>query len=116
MKVKMKVKITATLAIISSIFSINSVVYGQSQNQPQAKDFTLNGDSLVNINDRRAETDFRIFFTNKNSQGLGNTTSEQLPWSQSIFMPSSPIFLQPANQDVNGNDGFQVQLDLSDDQ
>lgn len=112
----MKIKITTTLAIIATVFGINSVVYGQSQNQPQSADFTLNGDSLVNINDRRAETDFRIFFTNTNSQGLENTTSEQLPWSQSIFIPSSPIFLQPANQDVNGNDGLQVQLDLSDDQ
>ncbi|NET01511.1 MAG: hypothetical protein F6K61_13235 [Sphaerospermopsis sp. SIO1G1] len=111
----MKNKITATLIIIATILGLNYRVNGQTQQQ-SIENFTLKGDSLVNINDRRAETDFRIFFTPNNSQNSDNITSEQLAWSQSIFMPSSPIFLQPATQDVNGNDGLQVQLDLSEDQ
>ncbi|TAE59902.1 MAG: hypothetical protein EAZ76_14525 [Nostocales cyanobacterium] len=109
----MKIKITATLTIIATILGLSYSVNAQVQ-KPAKENYTLTGDSLVNINDRRAETDFSIFFESKNSQSSKNVTSEQLPWSQSIYMNSSPIFLQPANQDVNGNDGVQVQLDLSD--
>ncbi|WP_438892918.1 hypothetical protein [Anabaena sp. WFMT] len=111
----MKAKFPATLTIIAAFFGINSAVYAQSITQPQSGNWTLSGDSLVNINDRSAENDFGKFFDQiSKTQAQENTLSEELPLSESISIPSTPIFLQPAYQNLNENDGLQLQLDLSD--
>ncbi|MEA5552174.1 hypothetical protein VB713_14610 [Anabaena cylindrica UHCC 0172] len=113
----MKGKFPAILTSITAIFSINSVVYAQSITQPQSENWTLSGDSLVNINDRSAENDFGKFFDQiSNNKAQENKISEELSLSESISIPFTAIFLQPANQNINGNDGLQVQLDLSDNQ
>ncbi|MBD2295886.1 hypothetical protein H6G06_21010 [Anabaena sphaerica FACHB-251] len=111
----MKAKFPATLTIIAAFLSLNSAVYAQSMAQPQPGSFTLKGDSLVNINDRNAKNDFRKFFEQiSQNQAQENTISEELPLSESITIPYTPIFLQPAYQNLNENDGLQLQLDLSD--
>ncbi|WP_413173505.1 hypothetical protein [Anabaena azotica] len=111
----MKAKLSVTLTIIATFLGINNAVYGQAIARPQAENLTLSGDSLVNINDRNAENDFGKFFEQMSkNQSKENTISEQLPLSESITIPSSPIFLQPAYQNLNENDGLQLQLDLSD--
>jgi hypothetical protein len=118
----MKAKITLTLAIIAALVSLDNSVNAQSTSQPQPGSFTLRGDSLVNINHRSAQDDFGQFFNQQNSRNISNnqgqesTISEKLPLSESISIPATYIFLQPATQNINGNDGLQVQLDLSDDQ
>ncbi|TAF05209.1 MAG: hypothetical protein EAZ77_14465 [Nostocales cyanobacterium] len=113
----MKAKISATLAIIAAFVGINGAAYAQSTPQPQTGSFTLKGDSLVNINDRSSANDFGNFFEKiSNNQSSENTVSEELPLSESISIPTTPIFLQPASQNLNGNDGLQLQLDLSDNQ
>ncbi|QYX31880.1 hypothetical protein [Sphaerospermopsis torques-reginae] len=110
----MKTKISVTLTIIAAVFGVNSTVYAQSTEQVNQENFTLKGDSLVDINDRRAENDFSRFFNQQNNQGAENNTSEELPLSESITIPDAPIFLQPANQNLNENDGLQLQFDLRD--
>ncbi|WP_071187390.1 hypothetical protein [Trichormus sp. NMC-1] len=119
----MPAKITITLGIISALLSIDNAVYAQSNvAQPQQGSFTLRGESLVNIDYRNAQNDFGRFF---NQQNPGNTSKnpsrqnliyEELPLSESISIPNNAIFLQPANQTINGNDGLQVHLDLGSDQ
>jgi hypothetical protein len=112
----MEAKFTTTLASIAAFVCVNTAVYAQSTEQVNQGNFTLRGDSLVNINSRRAENDFARFFNQQNNQGTENTISEQLPLSDSITIPDTPIFLQPANQNLNENDGLQLQLDLRDNQ
>jgi hypothetical protein len=110
----MKTKISVTLTIIAAVFGVNSTVYAQSTEQVNQENFTLKGDSLVDVNDRCAENDFSRFFNQQNNQGAENNTSEELPLSESITIPDAPIFLQPANQNLNENDGLQLQFDLRD--
>lgn len=118
----MKAKITLTLAIIAALVGLDNSVNAQSTSQPQSGSFTLSGDSLVNINHRSAQDDFGKFFKQQNFRNISNnqseenTISEELPLSESISVPATYIFLQPATQNINGNDGLQVQLDLSDNQ
>jgi hypothetical protein len=118
----MKAKITATLTVLAAIFGVDNAVYAQSTVQPQPGNFTLSGRSLVNIDYRNAEDDFRKFFQQdnpnliSNNQSDENTVSQELPLSESISASTDSIFLQPATQNINGNDGLQVQLDLSDNQ
>lgn len=113
----MKTKVFAALVIIATFVGVNSTVSAQSTSQPQAENITLTGDSLVNINNRSSENDFGNFFDKlSNNQDGKNTTSEELPLSESISISNTPIFLQPANQNLNENDGLQLQLDLSDNQ
>jgi hypothetical protein len=71
---------------------VNSAVYAQSTDQVNQENVTLKGDSLVNINDLRAENDFSRFFDQQNNQGTENTTSEKLPLIESITIPDDPIF------------------------
>ncbi|AFZ23760.1 hypothetical protein Cylst_1476 [Cylindrospermum stagnale PCC 7417] len=104
-------KITAALSIMAALTALESSVFAQSpEPQPNLENFTLSGDSLIGIDDRSAQRDFGKFFEQQN-RGSDNTTSEQLPLNESISLPSTPIFLQPA-QSTNGNDGLQLQLDL----
>lgn len=118
----MKAKITAALTVIATLVGVDNAVYAQSAVKPQPENFTLSGHSLVNIDYRSAEEDFRKFFQQdnpnliSNNQGDENTVSQELPLSESISASTNSIFLQPATQSINGNDGLQVQLDLSDNQ
>ena len=109
----MNTRITFVLAGITAFLSLNSAVFAQVESQLPLEGVTLKGDSLIDVSNRSAGLDFRNFFESQNDQGLGISNSEQFPWSQSIFRPSTPVFLQPASQDVNGNDGLQLQLDLT---
>jgi hypothetical protein len=111
-------KITVALAIIAALAGLESSVSAQLP-KPTPENVTLSGDSLVGIDNRSAQQDFGKFFDQQNpgrssSNNRGNNpTSEQLPYNESITLPDTPIFLQPA-QSGNGNDGLQVQLDLGD--
>lgn len=115
----MNAKIIAVFGIMAAFAYLQSPVQAQSSSapSPNSGNYSLNGDSLVNINNRNAQKDFGIFFdqenldsTSSNSDG-NNTTTEEVRFQQSLSFPDSPIFLQPA-QSVNGNDGLQLQLDL----
>jgi hypothetical protein len=114
----MQTKITAALATITTLIGLQNSASAQFPvAKPLPANVTLSGDSLVGINQRSSENDFGKFFDLQNSGSSDSTneatnaTSEQLPLSESISLPSTPIFLQPA-QSGDGNDGLQLQLDL----
>ncbi|MEA5619042.1 hypothetical protein VB711_14515 [Cronbergia sp. UHCC 0137] len=118
----MNTKITTVLVTIVTVSSLNISMYAQSTPmKPQSGSFILNGDSLINIDQRSSESDFGKFFEQNSgnfssNQGENNSSSEELPLTESISLPSNSVFLQPASQSFDGNDGVQVQLDLRNNQ
>jgi len=115
----MKAQITAALAIVAAVVSLEIPVVAQSTNAPSInrENYTITGDSLEGIGNRTAQEDYKKFFEGGNLTNLSNTNQqEKLPsnglrLNQSISLPSTPILLQPA-QSTDSNDGVQVQLDL----
>jgi hypothetical protein len=111
-----------TLAGITIISGLGTRVAAESQApKAQGENVTLSGASLVNISDRTAEDDFPTFFEGQNSENSLKTeaksrNSQSSTLEDSLSLSSTPIFIQPANQNVNGNDGLQVQLDLTSNQ
>jgi hypothetical protein len=101
--------IISILVIIAVLSNSESGSYAQS-----GTGVKLHGDSLIRINRRNVQHDFGKFFDpnypgNKSDQ---QNTSEELPFSESASFSETPVTLQPAQQNINGNDGLQVQVDL----
>ncbi|MDZ8104133.1 MAG: hypothetical protein RM338_00710 [Nostoc sp. DedQUE12a] len=114
----MNTKIIAFLGITAAFASLGSQVYGQSLPSSQnTQQYTITGDSLVGIDNRTAEDDFRSFFeqtnsSNSNNNRTDNKTRTRIRFNESLSVPESSVFLTPA-QSGNDNDGLQVQLDLT---
>jgi hypothetical protein len=116
----MKAKITAALAIVVAVFSLENPVFAQSTNQPSVnrENYTITSDSLEGIGDRTAQQDYKKFFEGENSTNISNnkqsvqSLTNRLRLNQSVSSPSTPVLLQPA-QSTDSNDGVQVQLDLA---
>ncbi|BAY80133.1 hypothetical protein NIES25_66210 (plasmid) [Nostoc linckia NIES-25] len=114
----MNAKIIAFLGITAAFLSLGSQVYAQSSPSNQnLQQYTINGDSLVGIDNRTAEDDFRSFFEQTNPSSISNNnrrdnkTRTQIRFNESLSLPDTSVFLTPA-QSGNDNDGLQVQLDL----
>lgn len=114
----MNTKIIAFLGITAAFASLGSQVYGQSSpSNLNIQQYTITGDSLVGIDNRTAEDDFRSFFertnpSNSNTNRTDNKTRTRIRFNESLSLPESSVFLTPA-QSGNDNDGLQVQLDLT---
>jgi hypothetical protein len=116
----MKAKITAALAIVAAVVSLENPVVAQSTTAPSVNraNYTITSDSLEGIGDRTAQEDFTKFFEGGKSGNISNNNprnklpSNGLRLNQSLSLPSTPILLQPA-QSTDSNDGVQVQLDLA---
>ncbi|TBR58662.1 hypothetical protein B4U84_22470 [Westiellopsis prolifica IICB1] len=126
--------IFAVLVIAATVTSLPSKVEAQSSISSQQQ-YTLSGDSLSGINNRTAENDFTIFFdqtqnlagttdnnTEKNAlvpnQGLRQEINNPVqlrrvlkPQSQTT---TSELTLEPGQSNINGNDGLQLRVDVSD--
>lgn len=115
----MKAKITAALTILATCASLENYAYAQLPAQARPGNFTLKGDSLVNINQRNAQNDFNGFFlqqsdnNNSNNSESANSNLNPEALNQTLSSPDIPLIVQPATQTVDGNEGLQVQLDLS---
>lgn len=129
----MNAKTIAALAIVAIITGLDNRVKAQSPRVPSSNtgQYTLSGDSLEGINNRTAENDFVIFFNQQKrvANGISNNFSENIVypylevWQMSDRVQlrradeppppksTSSIIFQPA-QSINGNDGFQLQLDV----
>lgn len=97
-----------TILGISVLFGFQNSILAQSPTQ------TKLGDSLTGIDNRDSQADFSNFFgitTSPTSNNQGQTT-KPVGYSESLNLPNTPILLQPV-QSVNGNDGVQLQFDLS---
>src|SRR5690242_849115 len=99
----MKANITAALAIVAAVVSLELPVVAQSTNAPSVnqQSYTNTSDSLEGIGDRTAQEDFKKFFeggnitnTSNNNQ-RGKLPSNGLRLNQSLPLPSTPILLQP---------------------
>jgi len=110
----MKLKIAATLITLAALYIWETVVYAQSPITKTDSSFTLQGNSLVNIDQRNTEDDFGKFF----EQDFANISpnrrakkaiSQKLPF---LSFPDDTIILQPAIENANENDGLKVQLDV----
>ncbi|MCP6758078.1 MAG: hypothetical protein NHB32_04730 [Fischerella sp. CENA71] len=128
-------KIVFAVSVIAvTVSGLSSRVQAQSSISSQQQ-YTLSGDSLSGISDRTAENDFTIFFdqtqnlagttdnnTGKNGlvpdQGLRQEINNPVqlrrilkPQSQTI---TPELTLQPAQSNIDGNDGLQLQIGVSD--
>jgi hypothetical protein len=86
-------------------------VQAQSSITPNSREgaSSLSGSSLTGVDMRTSQEDFDQFF------GFTNPESATLVrYNETINRPDSPVYLQPAQQSINGNEGVQVQLDLRD--
>ncbi|MBD2440106.1 hypothetical protein [Nostoc sp. FACHB-110] len=115
----MKAQITAALIIVAAVASLELPVNAQSTTTPSVngQNYKVTSDSLEGIGDRTAQEDFKKFFEGGSITNISNNNqpvksqSNNLRLNQSLSLPSTPIYLEPA-QSTDTNDGLQVQLDL----
>ncbi|MDF5737993.1 MULTISPECIES: hypothetical protein [unclassified Nostoc] len=114
----MSTKIIALLAITAAFASLGSQVYAQSPaSSLNQRQYRLTGDSLVGIDHRTAQNDFKSFFEQTNPASISNNnrsnnkTPAKIHFNESLSLPDTSVFLTPA-QSGNDNDGLQVQLDI----
>lgn len=112
----LKLKFFAVLGIAAVVANIANPVSAQSSRNIEGKGYSLSGDSLMGISERTANEDFPTFFiiqpvsaTSSNIRNTGNfrKTREQ------VQINNTPVYLEPGEESLNGNDGFQVQFDLT---
>ncbi|MEH1969153.1 hypothetical protein [Nostoc sp.] len=114
----MNTKIIAFLGITAALASLGSQAYAQSPaSNSNPGQYKLTGDSLLGIDDRTAQDDFRSFFEQTNPASLSNNnrrdnkTPVRIHFNESLSQPDTSVFLAPA-QSGSENDGLQVQLDI----
>jgi hypothetical protein len=111
----------AALGIAVAIIAVTIPVQAQSTKTPNSlgESSSVNGSSLIGIDNRTAQDDFAKFFGTINtgsslseSSTPGNTATP-VGFNETLSLPDTSIFFQPARDSMNGNDGAQVQVDLS---
>jgi hypothetical protein len=111
--------ITFAVGIAAVIVGLAMPAQAQSSKTPsQGEASSLSGTSLVGIDNRSTEDNFANFFGVINSGSTApssspNRTATPVQFNQTLTLPDTPIYLQPAQQSIGGNDGVQVQVDLS---
>ncbi len=110
----LRINLLAALGIAATVASIANPVSAQSN----GKGYTLSGDSLTGINQRTANQDFSIFFNAQPSSASMNNSLRQDTGNfrktrEPVQINNTPVYLQPGQQSLNGNDGLQVQFDLT---
>ncbi|ARV58718.1 hypothetical protein BZZ01_08745 [Nostocales cyanobacterium HT-58-2] len=113
------------LFIMVAVASMRGKVYAQSSN---TGNYTINGNSLTNIDNRTADNDYARFFSEKNSQNnsgnnVGETVAPAGVWqigdqvelrrNEPRTTPNDVIFPQ-GDESFYNNNGVQVQLGLGD--
>ena len=117
----MKAITYGALIVAAAIVSFGMPATAQSlrTSTPQGEASSLSGTSLVGIDNRSAQDDFANFFGAINPGNNQSSTAQQnsaspVQFNQTLTLPDTPVFLQPAQQTVGGgNDGVQVQVDLT---
>ncbi|MEH2083188.1 MAG: hypothetical protein V7K89_25400 [Nostoc sp.] len=114
----MNAKIIAFLGITAAFASLGSQVYAQSPvTNSNLGQYRLSGDSLVGIDRKTAQDDFRSFFEQKNPASISNNNRRDnkaptpIRFNETLSQSDNSVFLTPA-QSGNDNDGLQVQLDI----
>ncbi|MCC5629406.1 hypothetical protein LC613_15565 [Nostoc sphaeroides CHAB 2801] len=114
----MNTKIIAFLGITAAFASLGSQVYAQSPtSSSNLEQYRSTGNSLVGIDRRTAQEDFKSFFEQTNPASIsnnnrrGNKTPVKIQFNETLSQPDTSVLLAPA-QSGNDNDGLQVQLDI----
>jgi hypothetical protein len=114
----MNTKIIAFLGITAAFASLGSRVDAQlPASSSNLRQYRLTGDSLVGIDNRTAQEDFRSFFEQTNPASISNNNRRdnkapvKIRFNESLSQPDTSVFLAPA-QSGSENDGLQVQLDI----
>lgn len=112
----LRMNILAALGIAAAIASIANPVSAQSRNV-NGKGYTLSGDSLMGINQRTANQHFPVFFNTQPSitpvNSVGQNRENFRRTREQVKIDNTPVYLEPGEESLNGNDGFQVQFDLT---
>lgn len=116
--IMLRIKILAVLGIAATVASIANPVSAQSSRNTNGKGYTLSGDSLMGINQRTADQDFPIFFNAQPSSASVDSSIQQNTGDfrrirEQVQINNTPVYLEPGEESLNGNDGFQVQFDLT---
>ena len=117
---KMKAITFGALIVAAAIVSFEIPAQAQSSrtSNSSGEASSLSGTSLVGIDNRSAQDDFANFFGVINAGSQSSTTpqnqSSPIQFNETLTLPDTPVYLQPAQQTISGgNDGVQVQVDLS---
>ncbi len=114
----LRIKYLAALGIAAVVVSIANPVSAQSSRNADGKGYTLSSDSLMGINERTANQHFPVFFNTQPSitpinSRRQNTESFRRTSTEPVKIDNTPVYLEPGEESLNGNDGFQVQFDLT---
>lgn len=113
----LKFKLFAVLGITAIVGNIANPVYAQNSRNIEGKGYSLSGDSLMGINERTANQDFPTFFIIQPSGATSNSniqnTASFRKTREQVQINNTPVYLEPGEENLNGNDGFQVQFDLT---
>jgi hypothetical protein len=117
----MKAITFTALGIAVATIGFITPVQAQSTETPNSEEGTssVSGNSLIGIDNRTAQDDFSKFFGVTNSgntlsgSATQNNTATPIRFNETLSLPDTLILLQPGREPMNGNDGAQVQVDLS---
>lgn len=116
----MKAITCSVLVVAAAYVSFGAPAQAQSSgSNSQGEASSLSGTSLVGIDNRSAQDDFANFFGMIRPEKTQPSAGQQNPaspvqFNETLTLPDTPVYLQPAQQTIGGgNDGVQVQVDLT---
>ncbi len=113
----LRLKFIAVLGIAATVASFANPVSAQSSRSVDGRGYSLSGDSLMGINKRTANQDFPVFFNTQPSSLPVNSTRQNTEnfrkTREQVKIDNTPVYLEPGEESLNGNDGFQLQFDLT---
>ncbi|MBV6627804.1 MAG: hypothetical protein KI793_33590 [Rivularia sp. (in: Bacteria)] len=113
----LSIKYLAALGLVAVVANIANPASAQSSRNVDGKGYTLSGDSLMGIDERTANQDFPIFFINQPSRvspsTVENSNLNYRRTREQVQINNTPVYLEPREETLNGNDGLQLQFDLT---
>lgn len=114
----LRIKLFAVFGITAVVANIANPVNAQTSRNIQGKGYSLSGDSLMGINERTANEDFPNFFM---VQPASLTPASSVETNAANFrrtreqvqINNTPVYLEPGEETISGNDGLQLQFDLT---
>lgn len=113
----LKFKLLTVLGIAAVVANIANPVSAQTSRNIEGKGYSLSGDSLMGVSERTANQDFPSFFiiqpSNANPAGSIQDAASFRRTREQVQINNTPVYLEPGEETLNGNDGLQVQFDLT---
>ena len=107
----LRLKLIAVLGIAATVVSFANPVSAQSSRSVDGRGYSLSGDSLMGIIERTANQDFPVFFNTQPSVTPVNSrrqnTENFRKTREQVKIDNTPVYLEPGEESLNGNDGIQ---------